>query len=224
MRERIRIKICGICCSEDARYAVELGAEAIGLVFYGRSPRCVGLQEAAIICAAVPAWTTCVGLFMNHTASEVNNVLSAVPLNLLQFHGDETAEFCNQFSRPYIKAISGHDLLTADETRSLAALDDLYCNARALLLDAHTAGKAGGSGQRLDWSLLKPQLATVKPHRLALAGGLNADNIATAVQQTGIKVLDVSSGVESSPGVKDHGLLLAFMQQVAIISGYTHKD
>ncbi len=198
---RTRIKICGITRPEDGRLAAELGADAIGLVFVERSPRHVDAGAARAICDALPALTGTVGLFMNATPEQVREVLDRVPLNWLQFHGDENAAYCRQFGRPYIKALP---------MASPGAVDyDAFPDASALLLDAHAAGGMGGSGRRLEWATLTPPDGP-----WMLAGGLGPDNVADAVRALRPPAVDVSSGVESAPGIKSGNLMDQFMRGV----------
>ncbi len=196
---RTRVKICGITRPEDGRRAAELGADAIGLVFVGRSPRNVDARRARAICEALPALTGTVGLFMDAPPEQVRSVLDRVPLNWLQFHGNEDAEYCRQFGRPYIKALPMGSPGSVDY--------DAFPDAAALLLDAHAAGGMGGSGQRLDWArLIPPERAWI------LAGGLGPDNVAEAVRTLRPPAIDVSSGVESAPGIKSGNLMDQFMR------------
>lgn len=198
---RTRVKICGITRPDDGREAAELGADAIGLVFVERSPRNVDLETARAICRALPPLTASVGLFMNAGAEFVRTVIEQVPLNWLQFHGDEPAAFCRSFGRPYIKALP----MGSPDSVDYAGWPD----ASALLLDAHAAGGMGGSGQRLDWSRLTP------PDRpWILAGGLAPDNVAEAMRALRPPALDVSSGVESAPGIKSGNLIDQFMRGI----------
>jgi phosphoribosylanthranilate isomerase len=199
-----RIKICGITRVEDALAAARSGADAIGLVFYERSPRYVSLAQAKQLAEALPPFVTVVGLFVNAKASFVREVLASVPLDMLQFHGDEFAEFCAQFAKPYLKAI-----------RVKAGVDLLQCAARfhtakGLLLDAHVEGIAGGTGATFDWALIPKQL----PLPVILSGGLNVGNVAAAIKQVRPYAVDVSSGVEASKGIKDAAKIAAFINEV----------
>jgi phosphoribosylanthranilate isomerase len=199
-----RIKVCGITRLEDALAAARSGADAIGLVFYERSPRYVSLAQAKQLAEALPPFVTVVGLFVNAKASFVREVLASVPLDMLQFHGDESAEFCAQFAKPYLKAI-----------RVKAGVDLLQCAARfhtakGLLLDAHVEGIAGGTGATFDWALIPKQL----PLPVILSGGLNVGNVAAAIKQVRPYAVDVSSGVEASKGIKDAGKIAAFINEV----------
>ena len=205
-----RIKICGITRVEDALAAAQAGADAIGLVFYERSPRHVAAPQAAQLAAALPPFVTVVGLFVNAEAALVREVLAQVPLDLLQFHGDEAPEYCAQFARPYIKAI-----------RVKAGVDLLQCasdfrSAKGLLLDAHVEGVPGGTGATFDWTLIPEQL----PLPVILSGGLDAENVAAAVEQVRPYAVDVSSGVEANEGInilkgiKDAAKVAAFINEV----------
>ncbi len=199
-----RIKICGITRPQDALAAADLGADAIGLVFFSGSKRAVDVAQAQAVVRTLPPLVSAVGLFVNADAAEVAAVLQQVPLDVLQFHGDETAAFCRQFARPYIKAVR----VAAAADIDAAARD--FTDARALLLDAAVPGQYGGTGQRFDWQLLPAQM----PMPWLLAGGLDADNVAQAIAQSGAVAVDVSGGVESAPGIKDAAKMAAFIRQV----------
>lgn len=205
---RTRVKICGITRVEDALHACDAGADAIGLVFYDKSPRNIDKELAVSISRAVPPFVSRVALFKDAEASFIELVLQSVEIDLIQFHGLETATFCEQFNRPYIKAIGlkGETDIAAKLRESEAA----YASSRALLLDGHAPGEDGGSGEVVDWSRIQ---STVRP--FILAGGLNADNVARAVSLVRPYAVDVSSGVESAPGLKDADRISAFMRQVA---------
>lgn len=205
---RTRVKICGITSPEDALHVVNAGADAIGLVFYAPSPRAVTLQHAKTIATAVPAFVTVVGLFVNAEKSEIEKIVAEVGIDLIQFHGDESAEFCRQFNRPYIKAVR----VKAD-TNLIQYADDFF-DAKALLLDAYAEGVPGGTGQSFDWDLIPKHL----PKPMILAGGLNAENVAQAIKAVQPYAVDVSGGLEISKGVKDAQKIQQFMQQVAAIS------
>ncbi len=204
MPPRIRTKICGITHIDDGLAAVAAGADAIGLVFYPPSKRAVSVHIAADIARAMPPLVTRVALFLDPTPAEVAQVLAAVEVDLLQFHGQEDAAFCTAWGLPYLKAVGmagGSDV----QTVSVA-----HPAARGLLLDGHAQGLAGGSGQRFDWSCTRPDLG--RPW--LLAGGLNADNVAAAIDRLHPYGVDVSSGVEQAPGRKDPAKLNAFMNEV----------
>ncbi|MDP3818055.1 MAG: phosphoribosylanthranilate isomerase [Methylotenera sp.] len=201
---RVRVKICGITRIEDALSAVEHGADAIGLVFYDQSPRNVSISQAMEIANNIPAFVSVVGLFVNAESSFINEVISKVKLDLLQFHGDETPEECASYTLPFIKAIR-----VKNDTNLVQYAND-FSVARALLLDAYTEGVAGGTGHVFDWNLIPKQLTK----QVILAGGLNADNVALAIQQVSPYAVDVSGGVEASKGIKDAEKIAAFMRQV----------
>ena len=197
----MRIKICGITRRKDAEDALRLGANAIGCVFFDGSPRGVSLSQAGEISRVVHGLGMLVGLFVNPTKTQVEEVLAAVPIHCLQFHGAETPEFCAQFSRPYIKAVPmtrETDLMDADAR---------YEDANALLLDSVHEGQFGGSGASFDWERADLRLR----HRVVLAGGLTPDNVARAIEVVKPIAVDVSSGVESQRGIKDIEKMRAFI-------------
>lgn len=200
----VRSKICGITRVEDALVAAEAGADAIGLVFYGRSPRAVSVQQARAIIAALPPFVTTVGLFVNASRCEIGEILNAVPLDLLQFHGDETSAQCEGHGRPYIKA------LRVRPGEDIAACCAEYNQASGILLDTYVPGVPGGTGEAFDWSLVPADLG--KP--VILAGGLTADNVRSAIAQVSPYAVDVSGGVEASKGVKDAEKIRAFIREV----------
>ncbi len=203
---RTRVKICGITRVEDALCAVQHGADAIGLVFYPPSPRNVSVAQAIEIVQKIPAFVSVVGLFVNADINDIKKVLSNVSLDLLQFHGDETPEDCNQFGLPYLKAIR-----VKPDTNLLQCAQD-FEDAKALLLDTYTEGIAGGTGQVFDWNLIPKSLT--KP--VILAGGLNAHNVAQAIKQVKPYAVDVSGGVEVSKGIKDAVKVIDFMSEVRL--------
>lgn len=187
---RTRTKICGITRPEDALAAAEAGVDAIGLVFYESSPRSVTIEQAREVIQALPAFVTLTGLFVNPERAWVERVLEQVPLDLLQFHGDETPEFCSQFQRRWIKAI---------RVRGASDIEQGFRDwhqACGLLVDAYDPQLYGGTGQRFDWSLV-PEPAE-RPLPVILAGGLNPSNVADAVRQVRPWGVDVSGGVEQS--------------------------
>jgi len=201
---RTRIKVCGITRVEDARIAVELGADAIGLVFYAPSPRNVGLEQARAIIAAIPPFVTIVGLFVDPVPEQVESVLSRCSLGLLQFHGDEAPDICRGFGLPYIKAAQVK--ADADLVQYLSPYDA----AQGWLLDAYHEQLYGGTGEPFDWKLIPRDLA--RP--VILSGGLTPDNVGTAVRQVRPWAVDVSSGVEAAKGVKDAAKIAAFIAGV----------
>lgn len=200
----VRSKICGITRVEDALAAVEAGADAIGLVFYAKSPRAVDARQACAILDALPPFVTAVGLFVDMPRAELQLLLQQVPLDLLQFHGDESPDECEGFARPYIKA------LRVRPGEDVAAAMAPYAGARGILLDTFVEGVPGGTGASFDWSLV-PQAAE-KP--IILAGGLSAENVAAAIQQVRPYAVDVSGGVEAAKGIKDAAKIRAFLQAV----------
>ena len=199
-----RIKCCGMTRIEDAVLAAELGADAVGLIFTARSRRRVGIDQARAIARALPPMVTTVALFMDEDAAFVDEVIASVQPDLLQFHGAERDGWCAQFGRPYLKAVAmgeGHDALPR-----LRA----FPGAAGLVLDGHGLGEAGGSGKAFDWSLMPRDLA--RP--VILAGGLHAGNVAEAIRTARPWGVDVSSGIESAPGIKDPSRLAAFVAAV----------
>lgn len=200
----IRVKICGITRIEDALTAVSLGANAIGLIFWSQSARYVAPAKAREIIAALPPFISAVGVYVNPDMEWVKETSSMAGLNLLQFHGDESPDFCRKFSLPYIKAVrvrAGIDLLQY-ATR--------YTGARGLLLDTYVKGEPGGTGHVFDWCLIPRDL----PLPLILSGGLHAANVTEAIRQAHPWAVDVSSGVEAAKGIKDAEKIAAFMQGV----------
>lgn len=202
---RTRVKICGIARLDDALAAARLGADAIGLVFAAQSPRALSVEAAAAIAVALPPFVARVGLFVDAEPALVRAVCDAVPLELLQFHGSEPAAYCRAFGRPYLKAIA-----MGDEGAAAAARARDYPDAAALLFDAHASGAQGGSGRTFDWSRIPRDLA--RP--VVLAGGLAPGNVADAIAAVRPWAVDVSSGVEASPGIKDHGKMERFIDEV----------
>ena len=199
----VRIKICGLTRPEDVDAAVAAGADAVGFVFYPKSPRYVSAEQAAALVRRLPPFVLSVGLFVNAAPAEIAAVLDLAPLNLLQFHGDESPEDCQRWARPYIRA--------ARVTPELDLLQyaTRFSSARALLLDAFVAG-FGGGGKVFDWSLIPPAL----PLPLILSGGLTAENVGEAARRVHPAAVDVSSGVEISGGVKDHQRIKDFVAAV----------
>ncbi|MEX2962759.1 phosphoribosylanthranilate isomerase [Microbulbifer sp. TYP-18] len=198
----MQVKICGITRPEDAIMAVTLGADALGMVFYPHSPRCVSIDRAAEIAAAVPPFVTLVGLFVDADAAQVREVLDRVPLNLLQFHGAESADYCQQFGRPYIKA------LRMKEDLDVAGTMARYPQARGLLLDAFRPGVPGGTGETFDWQ----RVPRDSGRQIILAGGLSPENVAQAIAIARPQAVDVSGGVEASPGCKDERKVAEFIR------------
>lgn len=198
----MRVKICGITSIEDALLAVDAGADALGLVFYPPSPRSVTPEQAAEIARAVSPFVVLTGLFVDAHPEQVEAVLDQVPLNLLQFHGDENAPYCRQFRRPYIKALRMKPELNPVE--AMASFPD----ARGILLDAYRKGVPGGTGDTFDWQRV-PQSSD---RQIILAGGLTPENVAGAIAAVRPQAVDVSGGVEVSPGRKDAAKVVAFIR------------
>ena len=203
----IRIKICGITRPEDALAAAEAGADAVGLVFYAKSKRAVTAAQAKEIAAVLPPFVSAVALFVNEQSDVIREILHQVPIDVIQFHGDEDDDFCRQFDRPYLKAVrvqSAADIQTACTK---------FPNARALLFDAYHPTEYGGTGQSFDWTMLSEDLG--KPW--ILAGGLTPENVAAAVRTSGAAAVDVSGGVESSAGIKDKKKIAAFVAAAKVV-------
>jgi len=200
---RTRVKICGITRRQDAEFSVEMGADALGLVFYPPSPRAVTVAQAQEIITGLPPFISLVALFVDAEPEEVKACLAALPIGILQFHGDESAEYCEQFNHPYMKA------LRMREGMDLKAEVGRYASASAILVDSYQPGVPGGTGQVFDWSLI-----TEINMPLVLAGGLDAHNVAQAIEQVQPYAVDVSGGVEQAKGIKDNMKISDFMQEV----------
>ena len=202
---RTRVKICGITRLEDAVAVVDSGADAIGLVFYPRSPRCVSLDTARSIARAVAPFVTVTGLFVNAPEDSISEVLARVPLGLLQFHGQETNPDCNRYGVPFIKSIA---MQPGVDTVAVMAQ---YPDAAGFLLDAWQPAIHGGGGETFDWN----RVPAGAPGPVILAGGLTPDNVAAAIRATRFYAVDVSSGVEHARGIKSADKINAFMKGVA---------
>ncbi|MCG8535663.1 MAG: phosphoribosylanthranilate isomerase [Pseudomonadales bacterium] len=203
-----RVKICGITHLEDGLQAAQAGADALGFVFYGPSPRNVEVDRAASIIAALPPFVTSVGLFVDAEPEFIEQVIKATGLDLLQFHGDESESQCAQYGVPYIKA------LRMRPDVDLARQCHTFASSRGILLDAYVPGKAGGTGQTFDWSQIPQQL----DFPIVLAGGLDPSNVQTAIQTVRPWAVDVSGGVEQAKGKKDPALVSAFIEGVHSVS------
>lgn len=201
---RTRVKICGITQLDDALAAIHYGADALGFVFYEKSPRFLNVQAAQAIFNNIPPFISKVALFVNADHNYVSETLDKLSIDVLQFHGDEDEAFCTSFNKPYLKAIRMRD------TTNLNNIADTYSSASGLLLDAFDSAQYGGTGQTFNWNLVPKQCNLP----IILAGGLNTQNVYAAVQNTGVYGVDVSSGVEKSKGVKDHLLIKQFMHEV----------
>ena len=199
----MKIKICGFTQAQNARDASLLGIDAIGLVFYDKSPRYVEIERALEIVQALPPFINRVGLFVNADSYFIDEVLCEVPLDTLQFHGDETPQECQQYGLPFMKA------LRVNEQTNIPKLAQDYHQANGLLLDAYNSTTYGGTGESFDWSLAKVELDLP----IILSGGLNPETVGKAIQQVSPYAVDVSSGVESSKGIKDIQKIQQFIQQ-----------
>ncbi len=199
-----QIKICGITSCDDAKIACDSGANAIGLVFYAPSPRYVSIEQAADIVKSLPPFTTSVALFVDAERQEVETVIEQVSIDIIQFHGNEPADFCASFNRPYIKAVR------MKEGVDLYSVQNEFASARGLLLDTYKKGIPGGTGEIFNWDKV--------PHDLnlpiILAGGLVPENIAQAIRQVKPYAVDVSGGVEASRGKKDRQKIIQFIDNV----------
>ncbi len=202
---RTRVKVCGITRPEHASAAAQAGADAIGLVFYEPSPRYVTPARARAVCAALPPLVSVVGVFVNPQPGEIETVVEGLPVDLLQFHGEEPPELCAGTGKPYVKAVR---VRSRDDIVKAAAR---YTDARALLLDAHHDALWGGTGSRFDWSVVPDDVG--RP--IVLAGGLTPVNVADAIRLVRPFAVDVSGGVESAPGQKDVESIERFMKEVA---------
>jgi phosphoribosylanthranilate isomerase len=200
---KTRIKICGLTREEDVDAAVAAGADALGFVFYPPSPRYVTAQRAVELVRRIPPFVEVVGLFVNEPPEVVQAVCAALPISILQFHGDENAAYCRQFSRPYLRAARVRPEL------DLVEFAGSFPDARGLLLDAFVEGYGGG-GHVFDWTLIPPDL----PGFLVLSGGLTAANVGDAIRRVRPVAVDVSSGVEMGKGIKDHSKIAAFVAAV----------
>ena len=200
----VRVKVCGITRCEDAKIAVQLGVDAIGFVFWPKSVRYISPDLARQIATNIPPFICTVGVYVDPDLEWVEETVKVAKINLLQFHGDESPEFCNQFSQPYIKAIR------VKQDTDLLQYVEWYSTAKGLLLDTYTVDMPGGTGHVFDWRLIPQHL----PMPLILSGGLNSNNVAMAIKQIQPWAVDVSSGVEASKGIKDEKKIFAFMQGV----------
>lgn len=203
------IKICGITRSQDASAAAELGADAIGLVFFAKSPRAITVQDVAGIVQGLPQRLEVVALFVNPDRDLVQEVIDTGHIDLLQFHGSEPAVFCEQFSKPYMKAIA-----VKDESQ-LASDIESYSSAKYILLDSYDPSLPGGTGKTFDWEKAK-SVAESQKSRLVLAGGLTPDNVQIAIEEFRPFGVDVSSGVEARKGIKDFGKIKLFIEGVKV--------
>lgn len=204
-QQRTRIKFCGMTRAADAQAAIALGVDALGFVLVPQSPRAISLEAAAEIRNQLPPFVSSVALLRNATAVEVRTAIATLQPDLLQFHGDEDEPFCAQFGLPYLKAVA------MSRSQDLSACASRYATAAALLLDSHAADGMGGTGRVFDWSQVRP---VGKP--LMLAGGLRPENVAEGIQSVRPYAVDVSSGIESAPGVKNFEKMRDFVQAVRL--------
>lgn len=201
---RTRVKICGITRPQDAQAVAAAGADSIGLVFYQKSSRNVSIQQALKIVAGLPPFIAVTGLFLDANRAFIREVIEQLPLTLLQFHGDESPADCRGYGLPYLKAIG------MQENTQVKAYAENYADSAGFLLDSHAQGAAGGTGETFNWNQFPQDLE----QRAILAGGLNPDNIAAAIEAANPWGVDLSSGVESSPGIKDVAKIEALMKEV----------
>lgn len=201
---RTRVKICGFTRKSDALCAAMLGVDAIGLVFYAQSPRAVSIDRAGEIVQSLPPFVSVVALFVDERPDRIHAVIENVAVDLLQFHGEETPEFCNSFAVPYIKAIR------MDAQVDIGEIEQRYSTARGLLLDAYHPEQKGGTGLQFDWTKIPPR----RRMPIILAGGLHAENVTEALESVHPFGLDVSSGVEIGKGIKDRDKMAALVREV----------
>ncbi|MFK7794380.1 MAG: phosphoribosylanthranilate isomerase [Gammaproteobacteria bacterium] len=199
---RTRIKFCGITQLEDLQVAMELGVDAVGLVFCPSSPRAINVQQACTLIDRCGPFITSVGLFMNQDAGTISSLIDKVPVDMLQFHGDETEQFCCSFGLPYLKSVAMGGM-------GQVVSDSDYASASALLLDSNELGQPGGSGKQFDWQNIP---AIERP--IILAGGLDPNNVSDAIKQVRPYAVDVSSGIESVKGKKDLNKMKKFVTAV----------
>ena len=200
---RTRTKICGITRLEDAKASVRAGCDALGFVFYKESPRYIALDAFKVIVKELPPFVTKAGLFVNDDPAEIEEAIQSGLVNVLQFHGDETPDFCRQFNFPYIKAVA------VSSSVDLIQYAKDFHDAEALLLDAYHEHLKGGTGQTFDWNLIPQSLS--KP--IVLAGGLTVDNVKEAIKKVKPYAVDVSGGVEESKGIKNSLKIQAFIKE-----------
>lgn len=201
---RTRIKFCGITRKQDALIAAELGVDAIGMIFVKNSKRCVAIRTASEIVRALPPFITSVAVVANMTATEIATIIAEVPIDLLQFHGAEDAAFCAQFNKPYIKTIA-----MPNET-PISEILQQYPQAQGFLFDTQVRQQLGGSGLVFDWQLIPKNIAP----KIILAGGLSPENVSLAINKVQPYAVDVASGIEVAPGVKDQQKMRAFVAAV----------
>ncbi|ARM35195.1 phosphoribosylanthranilate isomerase [Legionella longbeachae] len=200
---RVRVKMCGMTRSEDIACAVNLGVDAIGLIFYSKSTRFISIEQAKILLRDLPAFVDSVAVLVNPERDLVQKIIEELPIQFLQFHGDESAEFCQQFKKPFIKAIH------ADSAECIQQAAREFSMAHALLLDTPSTAARGGTGLVFDWKIIPKD---IKPY--ILAGGIDESNVLKATESCHPYAVDLCSGIEVSPGIKDHGKMSRFMQKL----------
>lgn len=210
---RTRVKFCGITRQADADAAVALGVDALGFVFAPGSPRRVATESAQRIRQSLPPFVAAVILVMNQPQAEVAEIIAAMHPDFVQFHGEENADFCMSFGRPYFRVVP-----MGDGPQALREVAQAHPQARALLLDSHARGLRGGTGERFDWS--RPLEVVRQP--LILAGGLHPGNVAAAIEHLRPFAVDVSSGIEQAPGHKDSGKMADFLRATRTADGARH--
>lgn len=196
--------MCGMTRSDDITHAIRLGVDAIGLIFYPKSARCITLEQAKVLLKNLPPFIDAVAVLVNPEPAFVQQIIAELSIQLLQFHGDESVAFCQQFNKPFIKAIH------PDSGEHIQRVVQDFAPARALLLDTPSAKAKGGTGLTFDWNIIPQQLS--KPY--LLAGGLNEFNILDALNACQPYAVDLCSGVEAAPGVKDHDKMTRFMSKI----------
>lgn len=201
---RTRVKICGITRVEDALEAAQLGADSVGLVFHQKSPRFLSLEQALLIKKSLPAFVTVTALMMDEASDWVDEIVTTLNPDCLQFHGDECPDDCNRYNIPYIKAVAMSGM------QNISAYMSCYPDAQGFLLDSHAAGKQGGSGEAFDWSTIPTELR----QQIILAGGITPDNVYEAITQVKPWAVDLSSGVERAKGIKDKDKMHSLMREV----------
>lgn len=202
---RVRVKMCGMTRSDDVAHAVGLGVDAIGLIFYPKSSRYITIEQAMILLKNLPPFVDAVAVLVNPEPAFVYQIITELPIQLLQFHGDESAAFCQQFNKPFIKAIH------ADSEAYIQKATQNFANARALLLDTPSAQVRGGTGLTFDWKVIPKQ--STKPY--ILAGGLDESNILDALKASHPYAVDLCSSIEVTPGIKDHDKMSRFMNKIS---------
>lgn len=202
---RVRIKMCGMTREQDVNYAIQLGVDAIGLIFARQSSRCIDIETAKSLLLRLPPFVSAVAVLVNPEVNDVNNIIENLPIDMLQFHGEESSEFCEQFNKPFIKAIP------ANSSEFILNACSLYKNSSALLLDTPHPELYGGSGKLFDWKIIPKN--TSLP--IIIAGGLNSENIAISVKTYRPYAIDLCSGIEFAKGIKDFNKMQQFMSKIS---------